>query len=74
MHALWQILEKAPRGKRLFHKISAAQALDSLRYVLAILKVKDADKYRCHDIRRGHALDLQASGHERASRHICRSA
>ena len=33
-----------------------------LRRVLGILGVDQAEIYRCHDIRRGHALDLQLAG------------
>lgn len=30
--------------------------------LLKVLGVDQAQAYRCHDIRRGHALDLQLSG------------
>ena len=61
-HALWKLLENVPYGQKPFSRISAAVALHTLRSILVILDVKDAAAYRCHDIRRGHALDLQVSG------------
>ena len=42
--------------------ISAANALQALTTVLERLRVANAKDYRTHDLRRGHALDLQLSG------------
>ena len=36
--------------------------LGILRELLAIIQVPEADQFRCHDLRRGHARDLQAQG------------
>ena len=33
-----------------------------LRVMLAAIRVDGPERYRCHDIRRGHALDLQCAG------------
>ena len=33
-----------------------------LRVMLAAIRVEKPELYRCHDIRRGHALDLQCAG------------
>ncbi len=37
-------------------------ARDTLRFILSELKIEQANAYRTHDMRRGHALDLQLSG------------
>jgi len=42
--------------------ITPAAALAALREMLAGIGVVGASEYRCHDLRRGHALDLQLSG------------
>jgi hypothetical protein len=46
----------------LFEGITAHEALEKLRFMLAAIGVEKADLYRSHDIRRGHALDLQCAG------------
>ena len=42
--------------------INAAEALRTLRRMLELLGVEDHKNYRSHDLRRGHAKDLQLSG------------
>ena len=56
------MLAEAGIGARPFASISAAAALGVLRAILGKLDVANASKYRCHDLRRGHARDLQMSG------------
>ena len=46
----------------MFEGISAALALAMLRYMLDKTGVSGPEQYRLHDIRRGHAKDLQLSG------------
>lgn len=62
VHRLGERLESLTEGQQLFPGISAAKALGVLRYLLAQTGVVDSDSYRTHDLRRGHALDLQLSG------------
>ena len=61
-HRLAPVLQKCQRGQKLFEGITPAKALGVLRLMLAAVGVGDADAYRTHDLRRGHALDLQLSG------------
>lgn len=42
--------------------MTAAKALGMLRYLLTQMGEPHASEYRTHDLRRGHALDLQLSG------------
>ena len=62
MHVVGQYVREAAPGERLFEGITAREALSKLRFMLAAIGVENSDKYRSHDIRRGHALDLQCSG------------
>ena len=62
MHVLGPVLENLPVGHKLFEGISAARATRALRVFLKLAQVPDFDAYRLHDVRRGHALDLQSSG------------
>ena len=62
MHALGASLKSLGVGAAPFSHISAAQALRVLRATLSELKVSDAALYRTHDLRRGHARDLQVRG------------
>ena len=45
-----------------FRSITAANALKVLRVMLGLVGVTDPEKYRTHDLRRGHAKDLQLAG------------
>ena len=56
------MVEAAPVGSRPFAGITPGAALRAIRRMLEGIGVKDAAAYRCHDLRRGHALDLQLSG------------
>ena len=62
VHALGPWIAAAAPGTALFAGISPAAAIRTLRSMLADLDVKQAGLYRTHDLRRGHALDLQSSG------------
>ena len=62
MHILGPIVTRVPDGTRLFPNLSPAGALAALRTILVGLEVEKAECYRTHDLRRGHALDLQLSG------------
>ena len=57
---LW--LESFAEGARPFGEHSASSALKSLRGALRVMGVDKSDVYRTHDLRRGHARDLQAKG------------
>ena len=61
-HQLAPVLRAARDGEYLFQGITAAKALATLRLLLASVGVAQAGEYRTHDLRRGHALDLQLSG------------
>jgi hypothetical protein len=49
-------------GEALFGGITSHTALEQLRFMLAATGVERPELYRSHDIRRGHALDLQCAG------------
>ena len=61
-HVLGPFVRSWPEGTRPFSHITAANALRTLRQLLALLAIADASKYRCHDLRRGHVRDLQMRG------------
>ena len=56
------VLWSLPVGSRPFAHISADAALKQLRTLLAALGVVEADSFRTHDLRRGHAQDMVESG------------
>ena len=56
------LVAAAEGPKSLFGHITEIGALNTLRCILAELGVANAHEYRTHDLRRGHALDLQLSG------------
>ena len=62
MHVVGRYVREVAPGELLFQGITAREALSKLRFMLAAIGVENSDKYRSHDIRRGHALDLQCSG------------
>ena len=61
-HKLRPWIEARARGGGLFPSVTAASALQRLREMLVAVKVPGAGPYRTHDLRRGHAKDLQLSG------------
>ena len=62
VHVLGPYLSKFRPGQQPFADFTAATALSLLRELLVILEVPNAHLYRTHDLRRGHARDLQARG------------
>ena len=53
---------KLEAGTKPFADMSPASVLEGLRARLKLLGVPNAEKYRTHDFRRGHAKDLLAAG------------
>ena len=62
VHVLGPIIQKLRPGEALFGGITAHAAVFELRLMLAAIGVEKSECYRSHDIRRGHALDLQCAG------------
>jgi hypothetical protein len=62
VHVLGKLVSEFLQGAALFVGITAHEALDKLRFMLAAVGVEKPEMYRSHDIRRGHALDLQCAG------------
>ena len=62
MHNLGSMLEHVAPGEKLFPGIMAGAACSMLKRMLESVGVQEASFYRLHDLRRGHALDLQQSG------------
>ena len=62
MHVVGHIIDGLEHGTALFVGWTASSALGTLRTLLGLIGVEHAGKYRCHDIRRGHAVDLQLAG------------
>ena len=61
-HVLWPFLNKFPVGAAPFAALTAQAAGALLKQCCGIQKVKQANMYRLHDLRRGHAKDLQSTG------------
>ena len=62
VHNLWPFFEQYALGCSPFAGITAGKALCKLRTMLTAIGMEKAVSYRCHDLRRGHAKDLQMSG------------
>ena len=62
VHVVGSMLSRLAHGTKLFVGWTPSTALCELRELLEIIGVASAQLYRCHDIRRGHALDLQLAG------------
>ena len=62
LHSVQPLMEAAGDDFAPFASITPAKALQVLRNILVDLEVHRAAEYRLHDLRRGHALDLQQSG------------
>ena len=62
VHVVGAVLGRIKPGTMLFKGKTSAIALSELRRMLEILGTPKAREYRCHDLRRGHALDLQLRG------------
>ena len=59
---LGPLIKESSPGAALFGGITGQDALRKLRFMLAAIGVENSEQYRSHDIRRGHALDLQCAG------------
>ena len=59
---LGNFIDQLEDGEQLFKGLTQAKALKLLRHLLGQLEVDNAQLYRLHDIRRGHAKDLQLRG------------
>ena len=62
VHVLWPFFSRLEVGQAAFPGVSAACALKQLRVLLEFLELENFCRYRCHDLRRGHAKDLQMNG------------
>ena len=62
VHVLGKFLMEFCPGSAPFASISPGAALSFLRNLLEWLEVPSAGSHRTHDLRRGHAKDLQLSG------------
>ena len=62
VHVLGKLVAEFQPGAALFQGITAHEALEKLRFMLLAVGVEKPEMYRSHDIRRGHALDLQCAG------------
>jgi len=62
VHVVWPYMKEFKEGQHVFEGISASAAMKTLRRYLSLIGKLDAMKYRSHDLRRGHADDLRASG------------
>ena len=62
VHSLWPFFQRMKVGQPVFGGISAGSALKQLKHILTVLEVDNANSYRCHDLRRGHAKDMQMNG------------
>ena len=62
VHVLWKFFVEFDIGEQPFKGISAGAALSMLRNLLEWMQIPGASGYRTHDMRRGHARDLQEGG------------
>ena len=62
LHLLAPVLTSLTRGDPVFGRMSGDMALASLRRRLSDLSVPQAQRYRLHDFRRGHAQELATRG------------
>lgn len=62
VHVLWPFFMGVNVGQAAFPGVSAGIALRQLKVLLRALGQEDYKNYRCHDLRRGHAKDMQMNG------------
>ena len=62
VHVLGPFIQQQEKGKPLFSGITAAKATRVLRACLKSLNLREHEEYRSHDFRRGHGMELVASG------------
>ena len=58
----WTLLSAAPFGSKSVERFRCKEKLSDLKLLLALLEVPNYEQCRCHDLRRGHARDLQLKG------------
>lgn len=66
VHVLGPFFQSVSVGEAPFAHLTPAKALANLRRALCSVGVRDCVHYRSHDLRRGHAQDMAASGHSLA--------
>jgi hypothetical protein len=62
VHVLWPFFQRLEVGQAAFPGITAGAALRQLKDILHVLGLEHFRRYRCHDLRRGHAKDMQMNG------------
>ena len=62
VHVIGAFVKGHTAGSRPFGVLRIDSVLKSKRDMLTALKIPDADKYRTHDFRRGHAEDMRRNG------------
>lgn len=62
VHVVWPAVKDLPDGALIFPGITANKARDRLREFLHAIGQRHAARYWTHDLRRGHAKDMQLSG------------
>lgn len=62
VHRVQDILCGVGVGEALFKGFTPSHVLKTLKRHLRQLRITEADSYRTHDFRRGHALDMQLNG------------
>ena len=62
VHVVGEYFRSLPEGAQPFAAINKAKALVDLRAMLKAIGVAEAEHFRTHDVRRGHAEDLLESG------------
>ena len=67
VHVLSELTADLPAGTSIFAGLTGNQALAALRTRLTKIGIENANAYRLHDFRRGHAQDLVLRGHSLAT-------
>ena len=62
LHVLGPLVDACPEGQSLFPGMNRTSVLRALRVLLDKVGVEKSSFYGTHDLRRGHALDLQLAG------------
>ena len=62
MHVVGAFLKEHGEGSRPFAHFKIGSVLKTLREMLMELQIPEANKYRTHDFRRGHADDMRRNG------------
>ena len=62
MHVLWKFFDALPVGANPFVDLTGPVANKLLKECCSKLRIPRAMEFVCHDLRRGHAKDLQQAG------------